>query len=342
MATAEAFHAARERYLRRLLERYARVDLEILTPLTEQGEHPVMLLGRVFVPQTVRENPPPVDLPREVWRRLAEEGHLEATDLPSELDRTRLEEARRAYQQRPTRPVLQAVADPAARKTVVLGDPGAGKSTLARYLMLALAAENGLAATGWEIPPELAGRLPLLVELRTFADQRWRGKTFLDLLDELERCEGLGIPNAGACRRGPTSARAPGCGGRGGGGVAGRSADPGLAAGPCRRRPTWVRAAGCDVGGGEGVAGRFGDFGLPARACRRRPRSVRAASCGAGAGMGVAGRSGDLALVARSRGQGPRRVRAAGCRAGRHPQNAFIPTTVALAGERPHRSIEIC
>jgi hypothetical protein len=192
--SAEEFQAARERYLRRLLERHKRVDLEILTPLTEQGEHPMMLLGRVFVPQTVRENPPPVDLPREVWRRLAEEGHLETTDLPPEVDRARVEEARRSYQQLPTRPVLQTLADPAARKTVVLGDPGAGKSTLAKYLMLALAAENAAAATGWELPPELAGRLPILVELRTFAEQRWRGRTFLDLIDELERGEGLGVP----------------------------------------------------------------------------------------------------------------------------------------------------
>ena len=192
--SAEAFQAARQRYLHRVLERHERVDLEILTPLTEQGEHPVMLLGRVFVPQMVRENPPPVELPREVWRRLAEEGHLETADLPPEVDIARVEEARRAYQQRPTRPVLQALADPGARKTVVLGDPGAGKSTLARYLMLALAAENAAAATEWELPPELEGRLPILVELRTFADQRWRGQTFLDLIDELERGEGLGIP----------------------------------------------------------------------------------------------------------------------------------------------------
>ncbi|HEU5159207.1 MAG TPA: HEAT repeat domain-containing protein [Streptosporangiaceae bacterium] len=194
--SAEEFQTARERYLRRLLERYGRVDLEILTPLTEQGEHPHMLLGRLFVPQAVRENPPPVDLPREVWRRLAEEGQLEVADLPPELDRTRLEEARRTYQERPARPVLQALADPAARKTVVLGDPGAGKSTLARYLMLALAEENAAEAIGWQVPPELTGRLPMLVELRTFADQRWRGKTFLDMIDELERGEGLGIPGS--------------------------------------------------------------------------------------------------------------------------------------------------
>ena len=34
----------------------------------------LMLLGEVFVPQQVRADPPPVEVPREVWRRLAEAG----------------------------------------------------------------------------------------------------------------------------------------------------------------------------------------------------------------------------------------------------------------------------
>jgi len=40
----------------------------------------------------------------------------------------------------------------------------------------------------------LAGWLPLLVELRTYADARWRDRTFLDLLDHLHATQGVGLP----------------------------------------------------------------------------------------------------------------------------------------------------
>jgi hypothetical protein len=56
------FAAVRDRYLSRLRDRYRRVDLEILTPLTDQGKHPVMLLDQIFVPQHVRADPPPVEV----------------------------------------------------------------------------------------------------------------------------------------------------------------------------------------------------------------------------------------------------------------------------------------
>src|SRR5262249_44669010 len=135
--------AARVRYYERLRARYQRVDLEILIPLTEQGEHPAMLLGQIFIPQSVRADPPPLELPREVWRRLAEAGQIEALDLPEKLDRERLEQARRTYQARPARSVLDVLTEPAGRRLVLLGDPGAGKSTLSRYLMLSLAPATG-------------------------------------------------------------------------------------------------------------------------------------------------------------------------------------------------------
>jgi hypothetical protein len=172
---------SRVEYLARLGQRYRRVDLEVLTPLGERGEHPQMLLGRVFVPQVVRVDPPPVELPRELWRQLAEAGELDERDLPAGIDRELLERARKAYQERPARPVLDVVAGLEGRRLVLLGDPGAGKSTLARYLMLTLAGQ-----TGSEGPESsLTGTrrvLPLLVELRTFASEQWRDGTFLDLV----------------------------------------------------------------------------------------------------------------------------------------------------------------
>ena len=212
---------ARARYLRRIRDRYPRIDLEILTPLTEQGEHPVMLLEQVFTPQHVRADPPPMEVPREVWRRLADTG-VDNGDLPGQVDKEKLRAALRAYHDRPARPVLDVVADPTTRKLVLLGDPGAGKSTLARYLMLALASLDGLpdgsgphprqeAASDRDgelgklapsrrvapLPAGLAGWLPLLVELHTYTDLEWRhgrAVTFLDLIDHLHTTQDVGLP----------------------------------------------------------------------------------------------------------------------------------------------------
>ncbi|MGW9211042.1 NACHT domain-containing protein [Embleya sp. NPDC055664] len=189
-----AFARERREYLHRVCDRYRRVDLEILTPLDAQDEHPEMLLREVFVPQNVRENPPPfelLDLPREVLRRLADGEHIPA--LPDRLDRERLEQARPAYRDRPAHPVLDALAR--TDRAVILGGPGAGKSTLARFAMLALAtAELEPHTDTTTVPADWEGRLPLLVELRSYADPMWRGRGFLDLIDELGREHNLGLP----------------------------------------------------------------------------------------------------------------------------------------------------
>ena len=183
------FAAVRRAYLNLLRERYRRVDLEILTPLTDQDEHPPVELQEVFVAQAVRADPPPMELPRELWRRLVDAGELSINDLPEGIDRELLSRIQTTYQERPAQPVLQLLAAANQPRLVLLGDPGAGKSTLARYLTLVLADEDPLGPMA-----ALHGWLPLLVELRTYADSRWRSSTFLDLLDHLHATEGIGLP----------------------------------------------------------------------------------------------------------------------------------------------------
>ncbi|ASC70803.1 putative NTPase NACHT family protein [Halomicronema hongdechloris C2206] len=108
-------------------------------------------LWAMFIEQTVREALPPMryDLPLDLKRQLQAEGQLAADLSPEALERYRHE-----YFQQPARKVLEAVAD--SQRTVILGDPGSGKSSLLQYLAL-------------EWVEGKTEKLPLLIELREFA-----------------------------------------------------------------------------------------------------------------------------------------------------------------------------
>ncbi|MFJ9445396.1 NACHT domain-containing protein [Kitasatospora sp. NPDC101235] len=186
--TAESMAAARAAYARRVRETYGRLDLEVLTPLSEQGEHPAVELREVFVPPQVREDPPPVELPRELVQRLLASGEFTEEVLPGDLGRSALERLRTEYLNRPTEDVLSVLAGPRGERVVLLGDPGSGKSTLARYLALTLVQD----AAGPLAP--LSGLVPLVVELRQYADGRWRERTFEDFLDHRHAVAGMSFP----------------------------------------------------------------------------------------------------------------------------------------------------
>lgn len=179
-------------YAVRLGQSYGRADLEVLTPLSEQGEHPPMELRQIFVPQDVRAGLPQRELPKELMRRLVDSGELSlGVDLPPgfELHDGVTERTLVRSQQQPRQHVLDVLAAPDSDRTVLLGDPGAGKSTLARYLALALVG----VLPAEQLRP-LEGRLPLLVELRRYAEERWRERTFEEFLDYLHVTEGLSVP----------------------------------------------------------------------------------------------------------------------------------------------------
>lgn len=119
-------------------------------------------LWSMFIQQTVREALPPIryDLPLDLKRQLQADGQLEA-DLSPEA----LELYRREYFQQPTRKVLEAVAE--SQRAVILGDPGAGKSSLLQFLAL-----------DWVEGKTEA--LPLLIELREYVLAQ--SASFLDFL----------------------------------------------------------------------------------------------------------------------------------------------------------------
>lgn len=189
------------RYAARMREKYRVLDLTALQSPTvdDPGE---LHLRKVFLPQDVREDPPPVELPKDLLRRLVEEGEwTPASELPEdhrdEALARRLEQARESFRSRPRQPVLEAVGGPGERRMVILGGAGSGKSTLLRYLLLSLLDPPTDPETGeppaWMEP--LRGHFPLLIELREYIAQQDEGgyTTFLDFLDHLGSNDGYGL-----------------------------------------------------------------------------------------------------------------------------------------------------
>ncbi|GAA1759132.1 hypothetical protein GCM10009681_32960 [Luedemannella helvata] len=164
-----------DRYLARLKAHCAGVDVELLRPAVHPDVRQANLAA-VFVEPTVRENQHRVEIPREWRRRLPEAG--DASWVPADVgDVQRLWQALHAG---PERRLFDVLTERGQRTVVLLGDPGSGKSTIARYLMGALAGtttDRRLSA--------LAEHLPVLLELRSYVAMMRAGRcqSFLDYLD---------------------------------------------------------------------------------------------------------------------------------------------------------------
>ncbi len=177
------------RYYDRLVQQYGGLDLDSLTP-PRTGEYLQVKLTSVFVEPYVRADPPPAELPREWLERLRDRGDLDPSDLPDHVDPAELASLQEAYRAKPLQRLFDVVAAPDVRATVVLGDPGSGKSTVSRYLALSLAG-----ARGARPPHGLSDHLPFLIELRSYiaAVSEGRCTDFLGYLDHHTRNDGLGL-----------------------------------------------------------------------------------------------------------------------------------------------------
>ncbi|MFE0869250.1 NACHT domain-containing protein, partial [Streptomyces rochei] len=114
---------------------------------------------------------------------------MEHVSLPPGVGSSQVNRIREAYKKRPPIDVLEALTESEFDRIVLLGDPGSGKSTLARYLALAL--------TSGEVIGELtmlSSRLPIVIELRRYAEEQWRERTFEEFLGHLYVTEGMCVP----------------------------------------------------------------------------------------------------------------------------------------------------
>jgi predicted NACHT family NTPase len=159
-------------YAEGLQEQYGTVKLDSLD--TTGVYYSELKLWKIFIPQNVRECqeflPQVYELPKEHERRLRDNGQVDE----AEINEAELERRHQAYRSQVNRSILEIVADNSpVQKVVILGDPGAGKSSLLQYLALIWAE---LPIRDLAVPPT-----PLLVELRTYARDRQAG-TCKDIL----------------------------------------------------------------------------------------------------------------------------------------------------------------
>jgi len=166
-------------YRQAMAKHYGHLKLEELDATSSDMPRGIRVT-EVFIPPSVRECeqflPRAMELPKELQRRLREQGSLDG----AEWDEEEFVRLRSTYLDQSPQPMLELLADSSQRKLVVLGDPGSGKSLLFQYLVLAWAE-----ASNW-----LQGDapLPLLIELRDYASRRTKGEVngFIDYLGRAE------------------------------------------------------------------------------------------------------------------------------------------------------------
>ena len=164
-------------YYKRLRQRYLGVEMEALTP----RPHPDTLripLTSVFLEPYARQDAGGDAQRMAGWRTIVPDGN------PNELTYLHTSQAH------PPVPLFDLLTDPDYSRTVLLGDPGAGKSANSRYVALSLAKAHNEPRL-----EALDGHVPLLIELRSYVALLNSGRCsdFIGYLDHRAQIDGLGI-----------------------------------------------------------------------------------------------------------------------------------------------------
>jgi predicted NACHT family NTPase len=155
-----------EKYAQNLQDFYGYLRLDSLYMSADEYR---MRLWRMFIPQTMRESRPVLDIPKELYRQLQASGQIDSKESLEDADLLK-----EAYFNCPTRSVLEYIADRKCLQAVVTGDPGSGKSTLVQYIALDWV-EHRLEADNKR-------PIPILIELRKYAQDPNHPNNFLEYL----------------------------------------------------------------------------------------------------------------------------------------------------------------
>jgi hypothetical protein len=159
-------------YRARAQAKWSAIDLAALARPGAADPDIAIRLADVFVPPQARRSRPPMPLPRDWLRRQG---------LDPDKEAAQAEQVAGTWEQLRPEPALDLIAQPGQRRLVLLGDPGAGKSALTRFVLLQLLAETPPAGSPLAA---LHGHLPLLIELRDFVLREAEGRC-TDLLTYL-------------------------------------------------------------------------------------------------------------------------------------------------------------
>ena len=151
-------------YRRRAQAKWSAVDLFALAAPGAVDADVTIRLADVFVPQLARRSRPAVSLPRD---------YLEKQGLDAAVEAAQMQQIAGTWEQLTPVSALELAAECGHRHLILLGDPGAGKSTLARYVLLQLLNDDATTE-----PPlaALAGHVPFLIELRDFVLREAEGR----------------------------------------------------------------------------------------------------------------------------------------------------------------------
>ncbi len=182
-----------DKYKIRMRTKFSPVDLANLMPAfaDDPGR---MVIRDVFVAQNVRENPPPVEIPKDMADRLRKKGrHEEEDDDQQDKDEEKLERLHSTYVSQSPKPVLDVISAAGNRLLMLTGEPGSGKSTLMRYLLTGVIEPPIDRETNESLLWTQAFKdvFPLLIELRDFHALRKANEcdSFLQYVDYMGKTE---------------------------------------------------------------------------------------------------------------------------------------------------------